>query len=262
MLVNVTANSTLMLDFSCGIEGVPTINLTKDEIEVHYPLKGNIADDPEDDIEMPTTAPGPSNPHETVHGESFQNAAPPYTDSDAAPGTSTASVLGIIPTTLLATDKQQFFPQSIGRLKALMLKENRTKTLIKVRAEEASTRFNAHASQDKASYDGDISDAEENDIKVVPDEVDDTQIKGSKPVETIPMQTRTFQRLPTRRMAAKPQSLRTRTQLDNTATRPDLEPEMVWSVMTGTSLLMVTRTNILRITFLCTVFRGQAGFFL
>ena len=64
-----------------------------------------------------------------------------------------------------------------------MLKENRTQTLIKVGAEEASTCFKAHVSQDKASYDGDISDAEEEDIKVVPDEVDDTQIEGLKPVE-------------------------------------------------------------------------------
>ena len=64
-----------------------------------------------------------------------------------------------------------------------MLNENRTQTLIKVGAEEASTCFDAHISQDEASYDGDISDADEEDIKVVSDEVDDTQIKGSKPVE-------------------------------------------------------------------------------
>ena len=180
-LVDVTANPTLMLVFSCGIEGVPTINLTKDEFEVHYLLlKGNITDNPEDNIEMPTTAPGPSNHHQTVHGESFKNAAPPKINSDVAPGTSSASALGIIPTTSLATDKQQLSPQSIGRLK-----ENRTQTLIKVGAEEASTCFSAHASQDEASYDGDISDAEEDDIEVVSDEVDDTQIKGSKPVEAV-----------------------------------------------------------------------------
>ena len=64
-----------------------------------------------------------------------------------------------------------------------MSKENRTQTLIKVGAEEASTHFNAHISQDEASYDGDISDADEEDIEVVPDKVDDTQIEGSKPVE-------------------------------------------------------------------------------
>ena len=80
-------------------------------------------------------------------------------------------------------DKQLFFPQSIGRLKAVMSKENRTQALIKVGAEEASTCFDAHASQDEASYNGNISDAEEEDIEVVPDEVDDTQIEGSKPVE-------------------------------------------------------------------------------
>ena len=66
-----------------------------------------------------------------------------------------------------------------------MSKGNRTQTLIKVRAEEASTCFDTHASQDEASYDGNISDAEEDDIEVVPDEVDDTQIEGSKPVEAI-----------------------------------------------------------------------------
>ena len=42
-----------------------------------------------------------------------------------------------------------------------------------------------HASQDEASYDGDVSDAEEDDIKVVPDEVDDTQVESSKPVGAI-----------------------------------------------------------------------------
>ena len=108
-------------------------------------------------------------------------------DSDAAPSTSSASALGIIPTISLATDKQQFSPQSIGRLKALMSKENSIQTLIKIGAEEASTHFDAHASQDEASYDGNISDAEEDDTEVVLDEVNDTQIKGSKPVDAIPV---------------------------------------------------------------------------
>ena len=169
--MDVAASLTLMLDFSCGIKGVQTIDLTKDVVEMHYPLlKGNIADDPEDDIEVPTTTPGSLNHHQTFCGESFQNAAPPHMDSDPALGTSSASALGIIPTTSLDTDKQQFSPQSIGRLKALMLKENRTQTLIKV-----------GASQDEASYDGNISDAEEDDIKVVPDEVDDIQISKPAP---------------------------------------------------------------------------------
>ena len=84
---------------------------------------------------------------------------------------------------MLATDKQQFSPQFIGRLKALTSKENRIQTLIKVGAEEASTHFNAHVSQDEASYDGDMSDADKEDIEVIPDKVDDTQMEGSKPVK-------------------------------------------------------------------------------
>ena len=104
-------------------------------------------------------------------------------DSDAAPGTSSASALRIIPTASLFTDKQQFSPKSIDRLKSLMSKKKRTQTLIKVGAEEASTHFDAHVSQDEASYDGDVCDADEEDIKVVPDEVDDTQMEGLKPVE-------------------------------------------------------------------------------
>ena len=50
-----------MLDFSCEIKGIPTIDLTKDEAVVRYLLpKANIADDPEDDLDVPTIAPGPS----------------------------------------------------------------------------------------------------------------------------------------------------------------------------------------------------------
>ena len=66
-----------------------------------------------------------------------------------------------------------------------MSKENRTLTLMKVGTQEALTHFNAHASQDKASYDGDMSDAEEDDIEVVPDKVDDTQVESSKPVGAV-----------------------------------------------------------------------------
>ena len=179
-LMDVTSDPALMLDFRCGIKDIPTIDLTKDEAVLFYLLpKGNIADNPEDDLEVPTTAPGPSNHQQSVCDESFLSVAPPHTDSGAALAISSASALRIIPTTLLATDKQQFPPQSIGRLKALMSKENRTQTLIKVGAEEASTHFNAHISQDEASYDGNISDADEEDIEVVPDKVDDTQIKAS-----------------------------------------------------------------------------------
>ena len=75
------------------------------------------------------------------------------------------------------------------------------------------------------------------------------------------LQTRKFQRLPTRRMAAKPRSLWTRNQLENTATGPHLELEMVWSATAGTSSLMIVRTSIPRTISPFTAFRGQAEFF-
>ena len=50
-LVDVISDPVLFLDFRCGIEDIPTINLTKDDTVLHYPPpKGNIADDPEDDL--------------------------------------------------------------------------------------------------------------------------------------------------------------------------------------------------------------------
>ena len=36
-LVDMTSNPALMLDFNCGVEGVPIVDLTKDDIKVHYP---------------------------------------------------------------------------------------------------------------------------------------------------------------------------------------------------------------------------------
>ena len=183
-LVDVTSDPVLMLDFRCEIKNVPTIDLRRGEALLCYPpLKGNIADNPEDDLEVPTTALGHLSHQQTVHDGSFLSVAPSQTGSGAAPATSSASALRIIPTASLATDKQEFSPQSIDRLKALMLKKNRTQTLIKVGTEEASTHFDAHTPQDEASYNGDVSNADEEDIEVVPDEVDNTQIKGLKPAE-------------------------------------------------------------------------------
>ena len=87
-LVDVTSNPALMLDFSCEIKGIPTMDLTKNEAVLRYPpLKGNIADNPEDDLEVPTTAPGPLNHQQTVLDESFQSVASPHTNSGAAPAT-------------------------------------------------------------------------------------------------------------------------------------------------------------------------------
>ena len=104
-----------------------------------------------------------------------------HTGSGGALATSSVSVLRNIPTASLVIDKQGFSPKSIDRLKAVMLKENRTQTLIKVGTQEATTHFNAHTSQDKASYDGDITEVDEEDVEVVPDEEDDAHIEGLKP---------------------------------------------------------------------------------
>ena len=146
-----------MLNFDCGVEGVPTINLTKDEIEVCYlPHKGNTAEDLEDDMEMPTAVCNSSIYQPATHSVSLKTPAP-------------------------SADQQLFSPQPIGRLEALMSKENRILTLKKVGTEEASTHFDAHASQDEASYDGSVSGAEE----VVPDKVDGTQVESSKPVGAV-----------------------------------------------------------------------------
>ena len=168
-----------MLDFRCGIENVPTINLTREEAVLHYPcLKGNTTEDPEDNLDVPTTALGHSSHQQTVNDESFSSVAPSHTGSGVAPAMSSASALRNILTAPLVKDKQGFSPQSIDRLKALMLKKNRTQTLIKVGTEEATTHFDTHTFQDETSYDCDAFDADEEDIKVVLDQVNDTQIEG------------------------------------------------------------------------------------
>ena len=123
----------------------------------------------------------PSHQH-APSDESFSSVVPLHGGSGGALAMSSASVLRNIPTASLVIDKQGFSPKSIDRLKALMSKENRTQTLIKVETEEATTHFDAPTSQDKASYDGNISEVDEEDIEVVPVQVDDAQIEGLKPV--------------------------------------------------------------------------------
>ena len=181
-MVDVTLDPVLMLNFTSEIKGIPTINLTGEEAVLHYlPLKGNIAQDPKDDLDAPTTAFGHSSHQHAVRDESFSSVAPLHTGSGGAPAMSSTLVLRNIPTALLIINKQGFSPKSINRLKTLMLKENRTQTLIKVGTEEATTHFNAPMSQDEGSYDGNISEVDEEDVEVVPDEVDDAQIEGLKP---------------------------------------------------------------------------------
>ena len=58
-MVDVTLDPALMLDIKSEIKGIPTINLTGEEAVLHYlPLKGNIAQDPKDNLDVPTTALG------------------------------------------------------------------------------------------------------------------------------------------------------------------------------------------------------------
>ena len=178
-MVDVTSNPALMLDFKSGIEGIPTIDLTVEEVVLHYPpLKGKIAEDPKDDLDVPTTALGHFSHQHIVCDESFSSVSPMHADYGGAQAMPSTSVLRNIPTASLIMDKQEFSPGSINRLKALMSKENRTQTLIKVGMEEATTCFDAHTSLDEASYDGDISKADEEDVKMVPDEVVDAQTEG------------------------------------------------------------------------------------
>ena len=142
-MVDVTSNPALMLDFKIGIKGITTIDLTT-EVVLHYPpLKGNIAEDPEDDLDVPTTALGVSSHHHTVCDELFSSVVPLHTDSGGAQAMPSTIVLRNIPTASLVMDKQEFSPESINRLKTLMSKENSTQTLIKVGMEETTICFDA-----------------------------------------------------------------------------------------------------------------------
>ena len=81
-MVDETSDPALMLDFKSEIEGVPTIDLTGEEAVLHYPpLKGNIAQDPKEDLNAPTTALGHSSHQHAVHDESFSSVAPSHTGS-------------------------------------------------------------------------------------------------------------------------------------------------------------------------------------
>ena len=120
---------------------------------------------------------------------------------------------------------------------------------MKVGTEETLTCFDTHASQDEVSYDGNVSDAEEDDMEVVPDEVDDTQVESSKPVRASSATERKFERLSTRAVAAKHQSLWTRIQMVNWATRLPLGQGMGLSSMIKASLLRDAGTNIQKTTF-------------
>ena len=75
-LVDATSDPALMLNFKCGIENIPTIDLTSEEVVLHYPpLKGNIAEELEDDLDVPTTALGHSSHQQAVCDESSSSVA-------------------------------------------------------------------------------------------------------------------------------------------------------------------------------------------
>ena len=118
---------------------------------------------------MLAPAPGPSTRQPVVHDVSSKAPIPP-------------------------ADEERFSPQPLGRLEALMLKENRTLTLLKVGTEEVSTSFDAPASQDVASYDGNVSDVGEDDIEVILDEVGDTLAKSSGPAKVVSTVNREVQK--------------------------------------------------------------------
>ena len=105
-MVDATSDPALMLDFKSRIKGIPTIDLTRDEAVLCYPpLKDNIAQDPEDDLDEPTTALGHLSYQHTVRDESFSSIAPLHPGSGGAPAMSSASVLRNIPTASLVIDK-------------------------------------------------------------------------------------------------------------------------------------------------------------
>ena len=97
-MVDVTLDPALMLNFKSEIKGIPTINLTVEEAVLHYlPLEDNIAQDPEDDLDMPTTALGHSSHQHAVPDESFSSVAPSHTGSGGALAMSSTLVLRNIP---------------------------------------------------------------------------------------------------------------------------------------------------------------------
>ena len=132
-MVDTTSDPALMLNFKSEIRGIPTIDLTGEEAVLHYPpLRGNITQDLEDYIDAPTTAPNHSSHQHAVCDEPFPSFTPSHSGSGGIPAVPSTSALRSIPTDFLIIDKKGFIPKSIDRVKALMLKENRTQTFIKV----------------------------------------------------------------------------------------------------------------------------------
>ena len=141
-MVDVASDPALMLNFKSEVADVPTIDLTGTGAMItHPPLQGNITLDAEEDMNTPTAVPGHSSHLQGICNESFSSMAPSLTGSTGAPAVPSTSVLQDIPTASLVIYKKAFFPKSMDRVKALMSKENRTQTLIKVGTKEAAICF-------------------------------------------------------------------------------------------------------------------------
>ena len=57
-MIDTASDPALMLNFKSEVTDVPTINLTGEEANINYPPpQGNIAQDPEDDLDASTAAP-------------------------------------------------------------------------------------------------------------------------------------------------------------------------------------------------------------
>ena len=133
-----------------------------------------------------------------------------------------------------------------------MLKENRTQTLIKIGTEEATTFFNAPTSQDKESYDGNISEVDEEMMH---------RWKVSNQLGLTHSQTMKAKKRPTRRMKTKLQNLQIRNQSKNVATGHHLDLEMVQLVTTRTFSPRVERPSIPQTIFSFITFGELAGYF-
>ena len=58
-MIDMALNPALMLNFQSMVADIPTIKLTGEEVNIHYPQpRGNIARDPGDDLGASTAAPG------------------------------------------------------------------------------------------------------------------------------------------------------------------------------------------------------------
>ena len=117
-MVDVTSNPALMLDFKSGIEGMHIIDLTGEEAILCYPpLKGNIGQDPEDDLNVATTALGHSSHQHTIYDESFSSVAPVHAASGGALTMPSASVLRKIHTASLVMESRNSPPSPLINLR-------------------------------------------------------------------------------------------------------------------------------------------------